>query len=94
MQIKHFFEDLGNGLMYLCSMAQVEQALRIASFVLSILISVLIIISRVIDWWKKAKADGKITKDEIDELGHIVGDGIKDIKEHVDSANESQKGEK
>ena len=94
MQIKHFFEDLGNGLMYLCSMAQVEQALRIASFVLSILISVLIIISRVIDWWKKAKADGKITKDEIDELGHIVGDGIKDIKEQVDSAQESQKGEK
>ena len=94
MQIKHFFEDLGNGLMYLCSMAQVEQALRIASFVLSILISVLIIISRVIDWWKKAKADGKITKDEIDELGHIVSDGIKDIKEQVDSAQESQKGEK
>ena len=94
MQIKHFFEDLGNGLMYLCSMAQVEQALRIASFVLSILISVLIIISRVIDWWKKAKADGKITKDEIDELGHIVGDGVQDIKEQVDSAQESQKGEK
>lgn len=94
MQIKHFFEDLGNGLMYLCSMAQVEQALRIASFVLSILISVLIIISRVIDWWKKAKADGKITKDEIDELGGIIHEGVKDIKEQVDSAQESQKGEK
>ena len=94
MELKHLFEDLGNGIMYLCSMAQVEQALRIASFVLSIIISVLIIVSRVIDWWKKAKADGKITKDEIDELGHIVGDGIKDIKEQVDSAQESQKGEK
>ena len=93
MELKHFFEDIGNGIMYCCSMAQVEQALRIASFVLSILISVLIIISRVIDWWKKAKADGKITKDEIDELGHIVGDVVKDIKEQVDSAQESQKGE-
>ena len=94
MELKHLFEDLGNGIMYCCSMAQVEQALRIASFVLSILISVLIIISRVIDWWKKVEADGEITKDEIDELGHIVGDGIKDIKEQVDSAQESQKGEK
>ena len=98
MTLKEFFihlgEDIGNGIMYCCSMAQVEQALRIASFILSILISILIIISRVYEWWKKAKADGEITKDEIDELGHIVGDGIKDIKEHVDSANESQKGEK
>ena len=98
MTIKEFFihlgEDLGNGIMYCCSMAQVEQVLRIASFALSVLISIIIIISRVIDWWKKAKADGKITKDEIDELGHIVGDGIKDIKEQVDSAQESQKGEK
>ena len=98
MTLKEFFihlgEDIGNGIMYCCSMAQVEQALRIASFILSILISVLIIISRVYEWWKKAKADGEITKDEIDELGHIVGDGIKDIKENVDSANGSKKGEK
>lgn len=94
MEIRHFFEDVGNGLMYLCSMAQVEQALRIVSFILSILISILIIISRVIDWYKRAKADGKITKDEIEELGGIIHEGVKDIKEHVDSANESKKGEK
>ena len=30
MKIKYFFEDIGNGIMYCCSMAQVEQALRIA----------------------------------------------------------------
>ena len=80
--------------MYCCSMAQVEQVLRIASFALSVLISVIIIISRVSDWYKRAKADGKITKDEIEELGGIIHEGVKDIKEHVDSANESKKGEK
>ena len=94
MELKHLFEDLGNGIMYLCSMAQVEQALRIASFILSIIISVLIIVSRVIDWYKRAKADGKITKDEIEELANDVTEGFKDIKEHVDSFNDSKKGEK
>lgn len=93
MNLKHFFEDLGNGVMYLCSFTQVEQVLRIASFALSVLISILILASRVYDWWKKAHADGKITKDEIDELGSIVGDGIKDIKEKVESAQDSKKGE-
>ena len=91
MQIKHFFEDLGNGLMYLCSMAQVEQALRIASFVLSILISVLIIISRVYEWWKKAKADGKITKDEVKEGIDIVTSGISDVKTQIDSHKKEEK---
>lgn len=93
MKLKYLFEDLGNGIMYLCSFTQVEQVLRIASFALSVLISILILASRIYDWWKKAHADGKITKDEIDELGSIVGDEIKDIKEKVESAQDSKKGE-
>ena len=93
MKLKNLFEDLGNGIMYLCSWAQVEQALRIASFALSVLISCFILGSRIYDWWKKAHADGKITKDEIDELGSIVGEGIKNIKEKVESAQDSKKGE-
>ena len=83
--IQHLLEDVGNGIMYLCSWAQVEQVLRIASFALSITISILIIISRVYDWWKKAKADGKITKDEINEGVNIVTEGVKDIKDKIDS---------
>ena len=93
MKLKYLFEDVGNGIMYLCSFTQVEQVLRIASFALSVLISILILASRIYDWWKKAHADDKITKDEIDELGSIVGDGIKDIKEKVESAQDSKKGE-
>ena len=85
MSIRHFFEDLGNGVMYLISWAQVEQALRIASFVLSISISILIIVSRIHDWWKKAKEDGKITKDEIKEGVTIITEGVEDIKTQIDS---------
>ena len=85
MSIRHFFEDLGNGVMYLISWAQVEQVLRIASFVLSIFISILIIVSRIHDWWKKAKEDGKITKDEIKEGVTIITEGVEDIKTQIDS---------
>ena len=94
MKIKDAAQLAGNGLQYLISMAQVEDVARIIGLILSIMISILIIADKVITWWKKAKADGKITKDEIDELGHIVGDGVKDIKEHLDSGKESKKGEK
>ena len=85
MSIRHFFEDLGNGVMYLISWAQVEQVLRIASFVLSIFISILIIVSRIHDWCKKAKEDGKITKDEIKEGVTIITEGVEDIKTQIDS---------
>ena len=48
----------------------------------------LIIGSKLFRWWKKAKADGKIDKEELDEAIEIVEDGIKDINE------KTQKGEK
>ena len=83
--VQHLLEDVGNGIMYCCSLAQVETALRIASFVLSILISILILVSRIITWWKEAKKDGKITKDEIKEGVNIVTEGVKDIKDQIDS---------
>ena len=83
--VQHLLEDVGNGIMYCCSWAQVEQALRIASFVLSIIISMLIIVSRILTWWKEAKKDGKITKDEIKEGVTIITEGVEDIKTQIDS---------
>ena len=83
--VQHLLEDVGNGIMYCCSWAQVEQALRIASFVLSIVISILIIVSRILTWWKEAKKDGKITKDEIKEGVTIITEGVEDIKTQIDS---------
>ena len=94
MKIKDLASIAGNGLQYLITWAQVEDIARIIGLVLSIMISVLIIIDKVITWWKKANADGKITKDEIDELRQNIGGDIDDIKEHLDSSEESKKGEK
>lgn len=94
MKVKDLFQFAGNGLQYLITWTQVEEVARIIGLVLSIMISVLIIIDKVITWWKKAKADGKITKDEIDELHQEIGGDISNIKEQLDSSKESKKGEK
>ena len=84
MKIKDFFQIGANGLQYAISLAQVEDVLRIAGIILSVIISLLIIIDKVISWWKKAKADGKITEDEIKEGVEIVKDGTQEIKEHIE----------
>ena len=50
------------------SYATANQILTICGLILTI-ISTLVSITYVIwKWWKKAKADGKITEDEVDEL--------------------------
>ena len=57
------------------SMATMNQIMTICGLILTI-ISTIVSISYVIwKWWRKAKADGKITEDEVDDLM----DDIKDI---------------
>ena len=60
--------------MYVLTVAQTKEIFEIISLILSILISVLILVSNIIVWVKKATADGKIDKEEIDELVDIVSD--------------------
>lgn len=84
MKIKSIFEICGNGLMYVFTVVQTKEIFQIISLVLSILISLIIIISKVIEWIKKANADGKITKEEINELTNNVKEDVNEIKENVD----------
>ena len=84
MKIKNVFEIGGNGLQYLIALTQVEEMLRIVGIVLSVIISILIIVDKIVTWWKKAKADGKITEDEIHEGIEIIKEGSEDIKNHID----------
>ena len=71
---KNILEISGNALMYVLTFAQTKEIFEIISLVLSILISALILISNVISWVKKATADGKIDKEEIDELVDILSE--------------------
>ena len=67
---------------------QTKEVLSIISIILTIIGSLITISMAIISWWKKASADGKIDKEEVEELVDIVKDGVKDIKD------KTQKGEK
>ena len=69
--------------MYILTISQTKEIFQIISLVLSILISIVILIGKIIDWYNKAKADGKITTEEIQELVDNTKEDIEDIKEKI-----------
>ncbi len=50
------------------SMATMNQIIVICNLVLTIIATIVSLVYTIWKWWKKAKADGKITEDEVDEL--------------------------
>ena len=61
---------------------------------ITIIAGIISIILGLRAWWKDAKKDGKIDKEEIEDGINIIMGGANDIKEHLDSGKESKKGEK
>lgn len=77
------------------SVTEVQAIVSIIITVLGFVISVLVPLGiRIYKWYKKAKEDGKIDKEEVDELEQIikdgseeVKDGAKEIKDKIDKHN-------
>ena len=75
------FSSVGAGL----SLEQVQQIISIVSTCIgAILIIVSGIIFPLVKWYKKAKADGKITKEELEEGKEIIQNGIQGVKDSLD----------
>ena len=70
---------------------QTSEVLQIISLVLTIIGSLITITMAIINWWKKAKADGKITSDEIQEGIEIIQDGLDDLKDKTKEDKEEDK---
>lgn len=62
---------------------QPDRTLQIISMILTILSLTLSLILKLINWYKQAKADRKITKEEINEAVEITKDGIEEINETI-----------
>lgn len=73
----------GNSCMYVLSLTNTREIFEIISLCLSILISILIIVSKLIQWFKNAKKDGKITSDEINDGIDIMSNGIESIRDKI-----------
>lgn len=77
----------GNAFTYILASIQNNQIMQTIELILAIITSVVILAYRIWKWWKEAKKDGKITKEEIKDGVDIIMGGINDIKD-------KKKGEK
>ena len=78
MDSKEIISVAGNGLGYILASIQSNEVLQIIEFVFSALLTIVILSYRIWKWWREAKKDGKITDDELDELGQIIEDTNKE----------------
>lgn len=67
-----------DGIAFAGSMAQTELLLKYISLGLTILATCISIAYSLYKWWKKAKEDGKITKEELKDGIDIIKDHLKD----------------
>ena len=63
-----------NALTYILAVSQTNEVFQIIELVCSIVTSVLLISFRLWKWYKEAKKDGKIDKEEIQEAIDIITD--------------------
>ena len=62
---------------------QTDQLLQRISLILTIIGSIVTIVMAILNWWKNAKKDGKITKEEIKEGMDIISDGFNDLEDKL-----------
>lgn len=71
---------LTGGIVCLTNTATQENpVLQYINLGITILVGVVTIAYTIFKWYKKAKEDGEITKDEVEELIENVGDSIEDL---------------
>ena len=69
-----------------------EHITAIICMIVGLLITIICsIVIPFIKWWKKAKADGKITEDEIKEGVEIIENGINELKDKTKEDKEEKK---
>ena len=69
----------------------VESITAIICMVVGLLITIVSsIIIPLIKWWKKAKADGKITDEEIQEGVEIIENGVNELKDKKEDKEEKK----
>lgn len=72
----------GVGLTIGIDLASSKEILGLILVILNIIVLVVSMVLKIITWFKKAKEDGQITKDELEELQGIVDETSKQIDDH------------
>ena len=67
------------------SLEQMDRILSIVCSAVGVIITIVsCLIIPLIRWYKKAKEDGKISKEELEEGKEIINNGVKEIKDSVE----------
>lgn len=72
------FGTIGSLSSWLLTIAQTNEIMQLIMFIMSIISTAFTIAFIVYKWYNKAKEDGKITKDEIDDLMDDISDVLGD----------------
>lgn len=82
--MKDFTEGLVNACSYVLTATMTKEVFQIISLCVSILGTLVIIFTKVYDWYNRAHEDGKITKEEIKEGLKEVKPDLEELKEQAD----------
>lgn len=81
---------VGTGVTAVGTGLQTNEILQAISIVLTIVGSIITIAMALTNWWKNAKKDGKITKEEINEGVGIIVDGANEVKDKIKNKEENK----
>ena len=81
---------IGTGLSATGTAIQTNEILQTISIVLTIIGTLITITMAIINWWRNAKKDGKITKEEIKDGVDIVVNGVNAIKDKIEDKEEKK----
>lgn len=73
-----------NGCQYMTALMQTNEVYQLVQLIISAVTTIALLVFKIVSWWKSAKADGKITKDEADQGRKIIQDGLEDLKDLTD----------
>lgn len=83
---------IGTSLSAVGTAMQPQEVLQIISLVITIIgATISMIVIPLVTWYRNAKKDGKITKDEVKEGLDTLENGIKGVKETLDDKKEGDK---
>ena len=91
MNNKNIIDGACVGVSTLFTITQTNETLQIISIILTILATLIVIIRNLIDWYVKAKKDGKIDANEGKECVDIIADGVEKISNIIEDNKEEKR---
>ena len=80
---KQIIEYASCGVGAVMTVVQTNQVFQLVSLILTCIATAVALGFTIYKWYKAAKADGKIDKEEVDELVDIIKDGADEIKKDL-----------